>query len=352
MNYYVDFGGTGEIVLKNPNGYGSVFKLAGNRRKPWCARITVGWTDEGKQQYKNIGYYEERSDAMIALAQYNNDPYDIDNNKITFAEIYEKWSEEKFPKISDSNIRGYKTSLNKCSMLHNMKFKQIRKMHMQRIINENDHLSYQVRMKLKTLFIQLYKFGIENDIVEKNYAQFVDAGEETTKLVRTPFSDAEIETLWANLEKPYIDTIIIMIYSGLRIGELLDIKSDDVDIDKRIMIGGKKSKAGIDRAIAIHRKIIPLINTSNEYLVTSPTGKKMSYNNYIQRQFAPLMKELGMNHLPHDCRHTTATKLDNANVNRKIVKMILGHASDDVTERVYTHKTHQQLIEAIDSIDA
>lgn len=336
--------------MKNPNGYGSVFKLAGNRRKPWCVRVTVGWTDEGRQQYKNIGYYEERSDAMIALAQYNNDPYDLDANKITFAEIFEKWSEEKFPKISDSNIRGYKTSFNKCSMLHEMKFRQIKKMHMQRVINENEHLSYQVRMKLKTLFSQLYQFAIENDIVEKDYSKFVEAGEQTTKIIRTPFSDAEIETLWSNLDTPYVDTILIMIYSGMRVGELLEIKSANVNIDRQILIGGIKTKASINRTIPIHDRILPLINLDNEHLVVSPTGKKMSYNNYIQRQFTPIMKKLGMNHLPHDCRHTTATLLDNAGVDRTIVKMILGHASNDVTERVYTHKTPEQLLSAINKI--
>lgn len=98
--------------MKNPNGYGSVFKLGGNRRRPWCARVTIGWTDEGKQKYKNIRYYEEREEAMIVLAQYNCDPYDLDNNRITFAEIYEKWSEEKFPKLSHSVIKSYKTAFN------------------------------------------------------------------------------------------------------------------------------------------------------------------------------------------------------------------------------------------------
>lgn len=336
--------------MKNPNGYGSVYKLAGNRRRPWTARVTVGWTDDGKQKYKNLGYFEERSDAMIALAQYNNDPYDLDNNKITFAEIYEKWSEEKFPKISDSNIRGYKTSFNKCAQLHGMKFRQIKKMHMQRVINENEHLSYQVRMKLKTLFSQLYQFAVENDIVEKDYSKFVEAGEQTTKIVRTPFSDAEIETLWRNLDIPYVDTILIMIYSGMRVGELLSIKSANVNIDRQILIGGIKTKASIDRTIPIHDRILPLINLDNEHLVVSPTGKKMSYNNYIQRQFTPIMKKLGMNHLPHDCRHTTATLLDNAGVDRTIVKLILGHASNDVTERVYTHKTPEQLLKAINTI--
>lgn len=337
--------------MKNPNGYGSVFKLAGNRRRPWCVRITVGWTDTGKQKYKNIGYYEEREQAMIALAQYNHDPYDLDNNKITFAEVYEKWSEEKFPKISQSNIRGYKTSFNKCEALHKMKFKRIRKMHMQKVIDENDHLSYQVRMKLKTLFIQLYKFGMENDIIEKNYAQFVDAGEETTKIIRTPFTDAEIEMLWANLDRPYVDSILIMIYSGMRIGELLILTPDDVNIKERIITGGIKKK-GKKRSIPIHHKIMPLIESKmkQKYLILSPTGKQLSYNNYIQRQFTPLMEKLKMNHLPHDCRHTAATKLANAEINSTIIKLILGHSSDDVTERVYTHKTHQQLVEAIDKI--
>ena len=338
--------------MKNPNGYGSVFKLAGNRRRPWCARITIGWSDDGKQKFKNIGYFEERSEAMIALAQYNNDPYDIDNNKITFTEIYEKWSEEKFPKISQSNIRGYKTSFNKSESLHNMRFKQIRKMHMQRVIDENSHLSYQVRMKLKTLFIQLYKFGIENDIVEKNYAQFVETGEETTKIERKPFTDAEIETLWANLGKPYVDTLLIMIYSGMRIGELLILTPDDVNLKERIIIGGIKTKNGKKRAIPIHHKILPIIESKmkQDYLILSPTGKQLGYNNYMQRQFQPLMESLKMNHLPHDCRHTAATKLANASVDRTIVKLILGHSSDDVTERVYTHKTYQQLVEAIDMI--
>lgn len=76
----------------------------------------------------------------------------------------------------------------------------------------------------------------------------------------------------------------------------------------------------------------------------------MSYNNYIQRQFTPIMKKLGMNHLPHNCRHTTATKLDNAGVDRTITKLILGHTSSDITERVYTHKTPEQLLSAINKI--
>ena len=88
--------------MKNPNGYGSVVKLSGNRRKLWCARKTMGWNDKGHPIYKAIGYYAEREDAMIALAQYNRNPYDIDLSKITLKELFEKWSARDFPKMKKS----------------------------------------------------------------------------------------------------------------------------------------------------------------------------------------------------------------------------------------------------------
>ena len=84
--------------MRNPNGYGSFYKLSGNRRRPWAVRITTGWERDknnpdslGKQKYKILGYYKTRPEAVLALAEYNNEPYDLDSNKITFEELFEKW---------------------------------------------------------------------------------------------------------------------------------------------------------------------------------------------------------------------------------------------------------------------
>ena len=41
--------------MKLPNGYGSVTKLTGNRRRPYMVRITTGFTDEGRQLMKILG---------------------------------------------------------------------------------------------------------------------------------------------------------------------------------------------------------------------------------------------------------------------------------------------------------
>lgn len=52
--------------MKLPNGYGSVHKLKGKRRKPWRVRITDGFVydlveDKQVQKYKTLGYYETKS---------------------------------------------------------------------------------------------------------------------------------------------------------------------------------------------------------------------------------------------------------------------------------------------------
>lgn len=60
--------------MKLPNGYGTVYKLSGNRRRPWIARKTIGWSEEGKQLYYTIGYFKTRAEAMAALAEYNKNP--------------------------------------------------------------------------------------------------------------------------------------------------------------------------------------------------------------------------------------------------------------------------------------
>ena len=81
--------------MKNPNGYGSVIKLGGKRRKPFGARITIGYNDKGKQIFKYIGYFENRKAAMQALAEYNINPYDVHLADITLKEVMDMCMKKK-----------------------------------------------------------------------------------------------------------------------------------------------------------------------------------------------------------------------------------------------------------------
>ena len=103
--------------MKLANGMGSVYKLSGRRRKPWVARKTKGWdidekTGKTKQLYMTIGYFPTRQEALTALINYNENPYDLDIHNMTFADVYEKWSEKHFESVSASAIRMYKSAFN------------------------------------------------------------------------------------------------------------------------------------------------------------------------------------------------------------------------------------------------
>lgn len=57
-----------------------------------------------------------------------------------------------------------------------------------------------------------------------------------------------------------------------------------------------------------------------------------------------------MNHTPHECRHTFRSRLDSAGANKVCIDRIMGHSSGNTGERVYTHKTLEELKEAIELI--
>ena len=108
--------------MKLPNGYGSVVKLSGKRRRPYQVRKTTGWhydkeKDKQVQDMITIGYAATKAEALQMLAEYNNNPFDTKAAKMTFSDVYEEWSKRKFPTISESNVKGYSASYKACESL-------------------------------------------------------------------------------------------------------------------------------------------------------------------------------------------------------------------------------------------
>lgn len=323
-------------------------------------RVTDGWEfDEEagtkKQLYKPIGYFKSRPEAMKALAEYHKNPNAIEASTITFNEIYQKWSEEKYAKTSKSSVNGYTAAYKYAEPIYDMAFVEIRKTHLQSIV-DNCGRGHGTRKKIKVLFNQLYKYALENDIANKDYSTFVDIGTNDSDAKREPFTQKEIDKLFENVDRmDFIDTVLIMIYTGMRVGEMLEIKIANIDLENRTLKGGLKTKAGKNRIIPINKKILPYIEkrckTGNkEYIIETSKKRKMDYWTYKDSYFKKVMEQLEMEHLPHDCRHTFATLMDNAGANKVSIKRIIGHASKDITDRVYTHKDIEELKKAIDLI--
>lgn len=353
-----------KCIMRLPNGFGNVSKLPSNRRKPYRVRVTVGWEmDEAaginRQKFRTIRYYETKEEGLIALGNYHQTPYDMDSSKITFAEVFEKWSAEHYPKVSDSNVKGYNAAYRLCTMLYKMRFTDIRLAHLQGVIDTCGK-NYPTLRKLKALFSQLYKFAMRNDLCGKDYSQHIDIKQYYDKnpnaLDRKPFTKEEVQKVWNWKDSnEYMTVILMLIYSGVRIGELLDLKKENVNLsEKWIDIKASKTKAGI-RKVPIAEKVLPLfeywMNKNDcEYLLSTPEGKHFDYRNYYDSYWMPLIEQMGMQHRPHDTRHTCISLLTVAGVQDKIIKKIVGHKGQSVTEVVYTHFEIQELLEAINKI--
>lgn len=218
---------------------------------------------------------------------------------------------------------------------------------------------YSIKKSVRVLLNVLYNYAMKNDIVDKKYSKFIELGKPVKVYDRQPFTDEEIQILWDNVDKiPFVDVVLILIYTGMRITELLEVENENIHLDERYIIGGKKTEAGKNRVIPIAKKILPLIkaryNPENRFLITE-NGKPITYSHFRERIWIPLMKkQVGMKqigqHKIHDTKHTTATALSNAGVDDLTRKYILGHKTDtDITDR-YTHRRIEQLVEAIDKI--
>lgn len=356
--------------MRNPNGYGSVYKLSGNRRKPYAARVTIGFKPEnGHPIYRFIGYYKTRAEALKALALYNDNPdkcTTIDNvlvptSKVTLERVYNEWSDEHFKEIKPQSTKAYKAAIRAVKSLFTHPFESLTIRDYEDAFEESGKsrgvLSY-AKTALKNMYKYAYRRGYINDASLLNIAENISLGDATITKHETAhksFTHDEIDTLWAHKEEPDVQTILFMIYSGLRIGELANLTSADVNLDERyLQVTQSKTEAGV-RKVPINEKIVYILEnwlmSGREYLAPLGSTKSvrvLANRNGYEKTVARLFEE---RHLQHDTRYTCATLLTEAEVDDRYIKLILGHAQQDVTNKVYAKKLDVQvLVGAINQI--
>jgi len=200
----------------------------------------------------------------------------------------------------------------------------------------------------------MYKYAIKKNIVDKDISNLCDYDvvRKADSNKHIPFSHEEIKLLWENAIDYDTGTILIMIYTGMRITETITLLNSAINLEERYFIHGEKTEAGKDRTIPIHEKIYPIIKeraTSGDYLIDCK-GNKRTRQSFYRNALQPTMKKYGMSHFAHDTRHTTATLMKEYNIDDYYRKLILGHKVKDITDGVYTHTEPKKLVEEINKI--
>ena len=324
--------------MKLPNKYGCVRKLSGARRRPFAVLLTIGYTDGGKQIRKYLSYHATRKEALAALAAYHENPFELSTKDVTFAEVYKAWLATK-PEGTDKRVRSLYAH---CHELHNHPFRDLRKRHLQNTI-EQAPIGIASKQAMKGLFNQLFQYAIDQELATANYATLIKLQSRGKSDMHKPYTERELAEVWEHKDEYPAQVALILCYTGMRPGELINLDTATIDYESRTLRAGSKTEAGRNRIIPLARKIIPILKQFDFSRLPNDTSSlaRTLRNSHIE----PLTK-----HKLHDGRHTCATLLDNADVNLNIRQLILGHSPGTITDRVYTHKTVEQLVAAIDKI--
>ena len=334
--------------MKLRNGLGSVYQLKGKRKKPFAVRITKGWDTNGKQIRQIIDYAETSEEGFRILIDYWQDPYDIDLSKITFNEVFDKLIrnleiKEHSGVVSKKTVSRYRSAYPYYKTCQNKPFMEVSRYDIQNAVNNCEH-GYHTKLNIKLLYNKMYEYSL-NELgmpLKRNVATNLFIGVEEKSNMHKPFTADEIKTLWKVSETNFTaKEVLVMIYEGLRPTEYLKINKDKVFYEDNYFIGGIKTKSGIDRIIPLNNEVKSFIL---EFLDNKEIGR--SYQRFNAR-FEKLMKELAMDHKPHDCRHTFATTMRNLKADPLHIKLIMGHKVEDITENVYTHIKTEDLIKTI-----
>lgn len=330
--------------LKKPNGYGSVIKLSGRRRNPWAVRVTDTIID-GKQIYRYLSYHETKKEALDALAKEQICPTSPKAH-ITLKELFKEWKETKAYKDLSKNTKyNYDAAYLHLSPLQNKIFADIRTSHIENLISglnkDGVPLSHSSKNKVKTLCGLLYKYATQNDICNKNYASFVKL-DKVERKEKEVFSNSEIQTLFKNDSIENVDTILILLYTGMRINEMLNLTKFNIDLENNTITGGLKTDAGKNRIIPIHPKIKKYIRNryekATDKLFYKNDNEALTDNYYRKYIYYPILEALNIEKKTIHCtRHTTATLLTENGADTNAIKQILGHSNYAFTADTYTH---------------
>lgn len=330
--------------MKLPNGYGTVYKLKGARRNPWCARKTLGYEmmDNGKvkAKYHYIGYYRTKTEALQGLAEFNNDPRI--SSSITFRDVYDKHYDDIFSGLSAKTLQLYKTAWNNVADIVDKRIEEMALRDYQTFFDSTGK-GYEPKHLMVCVLSKVIGYAVRNEIISpsaKEAMRYLNIGKKEQSNMHYPFSSEEIAALWAKDRNEYEDMTLVLIYTGLRVRELLDMNVGNIHLDERWMyVAQSKTKNGI-REVPIAEKIVSIIQ---KYMKDSGTLFDLKYANVKNR-----MKK--MNHTAHDTRHTCVSLLVEADVDQRIIKSIVGHSGNDITSKIYTHLGLKAKLEAINRI--
>lgn len=395
---------------KRKNGTGTVVFLGKGRYKPFAARILIGKDIGGKPIYLDIDTFETELDALVCLENYHKEPKPLnvkkekyeriaffsksqyplvpvnspksiahrkDKRYYTFKQVFEEMQSTQFPtkeeikkeleehikpkdgKYTYRNSRNMLTAYSNSKGLYDKIYSELKTSDFQNYIKEAKKTPSSVKQMIQ-LYKNMDKYAFQEDIINKNYAQYIKHTKTSSTSTRKPFTYEQIKYLWnidtKNEKEELVKNILLLAnYTGCRAEELFFIYTKNIFLSKDYFVGGLKTDNGINREIPIHPLVKHIFenyyNPKNEFLFMKANGKRVFYADYHNYYKEFIKKhEYIKGKTAHCGRHRLETELQKLNIKPQIINSILGHKNGDTGNDVYNHISIEEKLEAIKMI--
>ena len=372
------------MAKKRANGEGNIRKRKDGR---WEGRYTAGYDPKtGKRLIKNVlgkTQAEVKEKLKRALEETNGldvsraaDEYTVASWLRTWYELYAK------PNVRTATANRYELIIEQYTVprIGNIKLKKLTTQHLQKLYKEllesgrihvgkgqDNGLSTTTVHSVHLMLHCALERAVKERLISRNPCEdcIVPKPRKLDMKILTP------EHMKAYLEAADRRGLLPMFYlelvSGLRKGELVALRWDDVDIRQRTISVSKQYVRNPDgsleltrpktensvRLVSIPQTAVDLLiqehdkHPDSPYLFPSPLTGEMYHPDSVVNLHKKILQDAGLEHLRfHDLRHTFATTALQNGVDVKTVSAILGHFDAGFTLRTYTHATRQKQDEA------
>src|SRR5829696_1637231 len=359
------------------NGTGTVYPRRNKEGKITGYRGSY-FTTDGRRRYVSA---KTKTEARRALRQAMADAdrgliFDSDSLKV--GEYLDRWlSDSVSDTVKATTFERYEqiTRLHLKPALGRVKLKTVTPAHVRSLYREKLEAGSSARTVryIHTTLHKALKQAVIDGLIPRNATEAVKPPQPSREEMH-PLTPEEAKLLLqvAHETRDRLEALYVLaIHTGLRQGELLGLKWNDVDLEdgslqvRRTLTITKDGPvftfpktAGSRRSVKLTSKVIDALKhhlerqlgeidrvgslwnpgDSDGLIFASETGEPLDRRVITKSKFKPLLKRAGLPEISfHDLRHTCATLLLTRNVNPKIVSEMLGHATIAITLDTYSH---------------
>lgn len=335
----------------------------------YARQITIGIKD-GKPVKKTVygKTIKEVNENYEALKRKIETGISLDLQTATVSQLMDEWYKTRiFPNTKTNTHHRYEYFFKRVEpLLGEMKVSEVKKFHIEEaltILKERGNASAAETLQLLNKF---FNYCIEHDVIYKNPCMGLSVGytpKEKRRLTKEELDKLETADL-LNKDRAFI---LVLRYTGMRIGEMCALKVDDVNFDDMTIRINKtivqnhgvfiqdntKTKAG-ERIVPI---LLPLYRVLKEYVDRLPSDQeflflsnanKVHSNTGAGHLFRRILRNCGIEDndiTAHYLRHTFISECYDAGIDVKKVQYWVGHSDIKTTLDVYTHLSDENKID-------